>query len=59
MRGAVKISKSLEQTEAGLRVKSTKTERTRTISLPASLVELLKFHREMQEESRRLFGSDY
>jgi integrase len=58
-RGAVKISKSLEQTEAGLRVKSTKTERTRTISLPASLVELLKFHREVQGESRRLFGCDY
>jgi len=57
--GATRIGRSLEQTSAGLRVKSTKTERTRTISLPASLVELLKFHRECQEHDRALFGQDY
>jgi integrase len=57
--GAVRIGKSLEQTRAGLRVKSTKTERTRTISLPPSLTELLRFHRSAQEENRRLFGPDY
>jgi integrase len=57
--GAARFTKSIEQTKAGLRVKSTKTERTRTISLPASLVELLKFHRERQEETRRMVGPDY
>jgi len=57
--GAVRIAKSLEQTREGLRLKSTKTSRTRTISLPASLRELLKFHHERQAENRRLFGSDY
>ena len=57
--GAARISKSLEQTREGLRVKSTKTERTRTISLPASLVELLRFQRERQQEDRHLFGPDY
>jgi len=59
IKGAARFSKSLEETKAGLRVKSTKTERTRTISLPPSLIELLKFHRERQAENRRLFGSDY
>jgi len=39
---------------------NTKTkERTRTISLPFSLVELLRFQLERQQESRRLFGPDY
>ena len=57
--GAARIGKSVEQTKAGLRVKSTKTARTRTISLPSSLVELLRFHRDRQQENRRLFGPDY
>jgi integrase len=56
---AARISKSLEQTREGIRVKSTKTQRTRAISLPASLVEVLRFHRERQDENRRLFGPDY
>lgn len=59
MNGAARISKSLEQTAAGFRVKSTKTERTRTLSLPRSLCELLRFHREAQEQNRRMFGPDY
>ncbi len=57
--GAVCIAKSVEQTKAGLRIKTTKTERARTISLPASLLTLLRFQRERQEENRRLFGADY
>lgn len=44
--GAVCFSKSLEQTNDGLRVKSTKTQRTRTTSLPPSVTEVLKLHRE-------------
>jgi integrase len=56
---AARFNKSLEQTKAGLRVKSTKTARTRTISLPASLVELLKLHRHRQAEPRGMCGPDY
>jgi len=56
---AARISQSLEQTRDGLRTKSTKTQHTRTISLPSSLVALLKLHRERQKGNRRLFGLDY
>jgi integrase len=57
--GAARIARSLEQTKEGLRLKTTKTERTRMISLPASLVALLRFHRERQEQTRKMFGPDY
>jgi integrase len=57
--GAARFSKSLEQTRDGLREKPTKNERSRHISLPPSLTELLKFHREKQAENRRLLGPDY
>lgn len=40
-------------------MKSTKTERTRTISLPASLIQVLKFQRESQDELSRLAGPAY
>jgi len=55
----LKVSKSLEQTREGLRVKSTKTEKPREISLARSSTELLRVHRGRQAENRRLFGSDY
>lgn len=57
--GAACFSKSLEQTRDGLRVKPTKTQRTRTISIPQSLIEVLKFYSECQQQNRTLFGSDY
>ena len=57
--GSVRIARSLEQTREGLRVKPTKTEKPRAITLPASTVELLRFHREAQQQNRRLFGDDY
>ena len=56
---SVSISKSLEQTRAGLRLKTTKNKRIRNLTLPASVVEVLKFHREQQERNRILFGEDY
>lgn len=59
LNGAARVSKSLEQTKSGLRVKATKTQRTRTISLPLSLTEVLRFHREHQSQTRSLFGPDY
>jgi integrase len=55
----MRVSKSLEQTREGLRVKSTKTEKPREISLPRSAIEVLRTHRGGQVENRRLFGPDY
>ncbi|HEV3330502.1 MAG TPA: tyrosine-type recombinase/integrase [Bryobacteraceae bacterium] len=55
----VKISKSVEQTRAGLRVKATKTEKPRELPLPAIAIEILRNHRGAQTENRRLFGPDY
>jgi integrase len=53
------LSKSLEQTKAGLRVKCVKNETPREISLPKSSIEMLREHRGRQSENRRLYGSDY
>jgi integrase len=55
----MKLSKSLEQTKAGLRVKSTKTEKPREISLPKSSIKVLREHRGHQAENRRMFAQDY
>ncbi len=55
----MKVSKSLEQTRAGLRVKPTKTEKPRELPLPAVAIDVLRAHRGVQAESRRLCGPDY
>jgi integrase len=55
----LRLSKSLEQTAAGLRVKSTKNEKPREISLPKSSIEMLRNHRASQVENRHLYGPDY
>lgn len=55
----MRLSKSLEQTKAGLRLKCTKGEKPREISLPKSSVEVLRLHLARQVENRRLFGPDY
>jgi integrase len=53
------ISKSLEQTRAGLRVKPTKTEKPRPVPLPPSTAEILKGLKAEQEHRKQLFGFDY
>lgn len=58
-RRELRVSKSLEQTKEQLRVKPTKSEKPRSISLPKSAIEMLRDHRGRQSENRRLFGSDY
>jgi integrase len=55
----LRVSKSLEQTKAGLRVKSTKLEKPREIPLGKSATEVLRAHRNQQAENRRLYGADY
>ena len=69
-----RISKSVEQTRTlakqnknstdprlrwGLRLKGTKVNRTRNVSLSVPMVEILKMHRERQEEFRREFKNEY
>lgn len=53
------ISKSLEETKAGLRIKTTKGNKTRVCRIPQSAIAALEFHRDQQNEHKRLFGSDY
>ncbi len=53
------ISKSLEQTKAGLRLKMPKSNRVRVCPLPVSVIETLKEHRRQQEDIRRQFGHGY
>jgi len=54
-RGTIEVAASLEQTKAGLRFKSPKTNKARTITLPAFAVEALQKHRvEQAQELLRL-----
>lgn len=57
------ISKSIEQTKAGVRVKSTKSGKPRLVALPASAVAILSEHREDQAvkhlHSRKILGEDF
>lgn len=55
----VNISRSLEQTRTGLRIKAPKNGKTRALALPAITVEALAVHRQQQDEYRRQFGQDY
>lgn len=55
----LRVSKSLEQTKEGLRLKPTKTGKPRDIPLPGSAIQMLREHRARQSENRRLFGVDY
>jgi integrase len=55
----ITISKSLEQTRAGLRIKAPKGEKTRSCQIPKSAIVALQFLRDQQAEHRRLFAADY
>ena len=56
---SMSISKSLEQTRDGLRIKPPKNDKSRSVPLPALAVEALQEHRGQQDEWRRDFGPDY
>ena len=45
----LEVSKSLEETKQGLRVKSTKSGETRRFSLPAEVLEVLREHKREQD----------
>ena len=57
--GELSVSKSLEQTKAGLRVKSTKSEKPRHFAVPESPLAVLADTRAEQNNDKRLFGPDY
>ena len=55
----VTISKSVEQTKSGLRIKCTKGEKARTCALPQSALAALSFQRDQQAEIKKAFGGTY
>jgi integrase len=59
--GTVEVSKSLEETEEGLRVKSTKSGEPRDFPLPvpADVLEVLREHKREQDHQRAVFGPGY
>jgi integrase len=57
--GAITISKSLEQTKRGLRVKETKGRNIRTMPLPQDAIEALQRVKAKQGETQKMFGPDY
>jgi len=53
----VRVERSLEQTRAGIRVKTPKTRSGhRTVSLPTNVVDVLREHRRQQLEQRLMLG---
>jgi len=54
----ISITKSLEQTAAGIRVKTTKSKKHRHFILPKTATAALQFQRDQQAEHKRL-GADY
>jgi integrase len=56
---SITISKSREQTKAGLRVKETKGNNIRTLPLPEDAIKALKRTRAAQDEKRNMYGADY
>ena len=53
------VSKSLEQTKAGLRIKSTRSEEPREIGLDDDALQVLRDHRIEQDRDRALYGESY
>jgi integrase len=58
-RGILEVCKSLEETKAGLRIKSTKSGEPRRFAIPAKVLEVLREHKQEQEQHRGIFGPDY
>jgi integrase len=55
----VTVSKSLEETAAGVRVKTTKSKKTRKFRVGQTAIIALRFLEDQQREYRRLYGADY
>lgn len=57
--GIMLVSKSLEQTKEGLRLKSTKSRKARAFALPRFAVDTLREHRARQTKGREAAGELY
>jgi len=57
--GKLLIEHSLYQVKGQIGIKPTKTRQVRKITVPPSLMEYLKLHKESQDQHRALFGADY
>jgi integrase len=57
--GLMNAKKSPEQTKAGLRVQSTKSEKPRRFAVPAGALDALREHHTDQARDREFFGADY
>jgi integrase len=57
--GTISVSKSLEETKAGLRVKRTKSEKPRRFRIGQTAIAALRFQQDQQAVWRRQFGADY
>ena len=55
----IRIERSLYQVKQQIGIKPTKTRQERLVSVPPSLIEYLKLHRESPEKYRELLGPDY
>jgi integrase len=55
----IEVSKSLEETKQGLRVKCTKSGETRRFAVPAEVLEVLREHKRNQDSDREKYGDDY
>jgi integrase len=58
-KGTLEVSKSLEETDAGLRIKGTKSGETRRFAVPAEVLEVLREHKRSQDREREMYGADY
>lgn len=55
----LRIERSLYQIKGEIGLKRTKTRQAREVTIPSSLIEYLKLHRDQQQRNRDLFGADY
>jgi integrase len=59
LNATVTISKSVEQTSAGLRIKRPKNGKVRKFRIGQTAIAALRFQQELQQERRRVLGQDY
>ncbi len=57
--GLLQVSKSLEETKAGLRVKCTKSEEPRQFIVPKAALEVLEQLKREQDHDKQVCGNDY
>jgi integrase len=55
----IRIERSLYQVKKEIGIKPTKTRQARVVSIPPSLIEYLKVHREVQDQRRMMCGPEY